>query len=70
MQKICDLHVHRKYSGEASKIIDVIKIGLNSEKKGIDIIGTSDCLFPDMMQIMENCKLKNILILHGWISNF
>ena len=57
MQKVCDLHIHSKYSGGASKNIDIFKIALNCEKKGINIVGTGDCLHPSWLN-----KLKNSLI--------
>jgi uncharacterized protein (TIGR00375 family) len=57
MQKICDLHIHSKYSKGASRNIDIFKIALNCEKKGINIVGTGDCLHPLWLN-----KLKNNLI--------
>ena len=44
MQMVGDLHIHSKYSGGASRNIDIFKLALNSAKKGIDILGTGDCL--------------------------
>ncbi|MFX1365823.1 MAG: hypothetical protein ACFFCE_00320 [Promethearchaeota archaeon] len=46
MIKICDLHIHSKFSGEASKNIDIFKIANNYRLKGIDIVGIGDCLHP------------------------
>jgi len=46
MYKICDLHVHSKFSGGASKNIDIFKIAFNCGVKGIQIVGTGDCLHP------------------------
>ena len=57
MQKICDLHIHSKYSRGASRNIDIFNIALNSEKKGLNITGTGDCLHPSWLY-----KLKTSLI--------
>ncbi len=57
MNKICDLHIHSKYSGGASKNIDVFKLAFNSYLKGIQLVGTGDCLHP--LWLIE---LKNNLI--------
>ncbi|MFX1309788.1 MAG: DNA helicase UvrD, partial [Promethearchaeota archaeon] len=46
MYKICDLHIHSKFSGGASKKIDIFKIAFNCNVKGIQIVGTGDCLHP------------------------
>ncbi len=46
MFKICDLHIHSKFSGGASKNIDIFKIASNSDIKGIQLVGTGDCLHP------------------------
>ncbi|MFX1377366.1 MAG: endonuclease Q family protein [Promethearchaeota archaeon] len=53
MQKICDLHIHTKYSGGASRNIELFKIALNSKKKGIDLIGTGDCLHPSWLSELK-----------------
>ncbi|UCC20119.1 MAG: hypothetical protein JSV62_02220 [Promethearchaeota archaeon] len=57
MNKICDLHIHSKYSGGASKNIDINKIAFNCNVKGIQLVGTGDCLHP--LWLIE---LKNNLI--------
>ncbi|MFX0037323.1 MAG: endonuclease Q family protein [Candidatus Hermodarchaeota archaeon] len=46
MLKICDLHIHSKFSGGASKNINIINIAFNCNMKGIDLVGTGDCLHP------------------------
>ncbi|MFW9940010.1 MAG: endonuclease Q family protein [Candidatus Thorarchaeota archaeon] len=58
MQKICDLHIHSKYSRGASKNINIFKIALNSEKKGLDIIGTGDCLHPSWLYNLKNSLIE------------
>ncbi|MFX0023123.1 MAG: endonuclease Q family protein [Candidatus Hermodarchaeota archaeon] len=60
MDKICDLHIHSKFSGGASKNIDVFKIAYNCNLKGIQLVGTGDCLHP--LWLIE---LKNNLIEHS-----
>ena len=46
MDKICDLHIHSRYSGGTSNLINVQKLAQNCRLKGIDIIGTGDCFHP------------------------
>lgn len=58
MQKVCDLHIHSKYSEGASKNIDIFKIALNSEKKGINIVGTGDCLHPSWLNELKNSLIE------------
>ena len=57
MQKICDLHIHSKFSGGASKNIDIFNIAFNCNMKGINLVGTGDCLHP-----LWKSDLKNNLI--------
>jgi len=54
MLKICDLHIHSKFSGGASKNIDIFKIALNCKVKGINIVGTGDCLHPLWISELNN----------------
>ncbi|MFX1365805.1 MAG: endonuclease Q family protein [Promethearchaeota archaeon] len=54
MIKICDLHIHSKYSGGASKYIDIFKIASNCKLKGINIVGTGDCLHPLWRKELNN----------------
>ncbi|MFX1377834.1 MAG: endonuclease Q family protein [Promethearchaeota archaeon] len=60
MNKICDLHIHSKFSGGASKSIDIYKIAANCSVKGIQLVGTGDCLHPLWLN-----ELKNNLIEHS-----
>ena len=53
MQRICDLHLHSKFSGGASKNIDVYNLANNCKKKGIDILGTGDCLHPSWLSDLK-----------------
>jgi len=46
MEKICDLHIHSRYSGGTSNLINVQKLAENCSLKGIDIVGTGDCFHP------------------------
>jgi len=46
MEKICDLHIHSRYSGGTSNLINIRKLAQNCRLKGIDIVGTGDCFHP------------------------
>jgi len=47
-----DLHIHSKYSSSVSEKMEFKTLGVQGEKKGIDLLGTGDCLHP--------CWRKNI----------
>jgi uncharacterized protein (TIGR00375 family) len=53
MQMVGDLHIHSKYSGGASRSIDIFKLALNSTKKGINILGTGDCLHASWLNELK-----------------
>ncbi|MHA1240139.1 MAG: hypothetical protein ACTSQU_05030 [Promethearchaeota archaeon] len=46
IEKICDLHIHSRYSGGTINLINVRKLAQNCRLKGIDIVGTGDCFHP------------------------
>lgn len=46
MKQICDLHIHSRFSGGASKNINLVNLAYNCKVKGIQIVGTGDCLHP------------------------
>ena len=54
MRKICDLHLHSKYSGGASQNINLYNLASNSMMKGIDILGTGDCLHPTWLSEIKS----------------
>jgi PHP family Zn ribbon phosphoesterase len=54
MHKICDLHIHSRFSGGASKIIDICWIASNCNMKGIQVVGTGDCLYPLWLIELKN----------------
>ncbi len=46
MEKRADLHIHSRYSGGVSDKMRLHTLAREGKKKGIDIIGTGDCLHP------------------------
>ena len=61
MNKICDLHIHSRFSGGASKEIDIFKIALNCNMKGIQLVGTGDCLHPLWLNELKKNKVDYIV---------
>jgi len=41
-----DLHIHSKYSSGVSKKMEFKTLSIQGKKKGIDLLGTGDCLHP------------------------
>ncbi|MFX1257621.1 MAG: endonuclease Q family protein [Promethearchaeota archaeon] len=54
MQRVCDLHIHSKYSGGTSNNINLLEIAKNCKIKGINIVGTGDCLYPLWLRELRN----------------
>ncbi|HJH32266.1 MAG TPA: TIGR00375 family protein [Methanosarcinaceae archaeon] len=46
MQINADLHVHSKYSMASSPRMELPTIAVEAAKKGIDLVGTGDCIHP------------------------
>jgi uncharacterized protein (TIGR00375 family) len=46
MQFFSDLHIHSKYSRATSKSLDLKALSKSAKIKGLDILGTGDCLHP------------------------
>ncbi|MFP4185253.1 MAG: TIGR00375 family protein [Thermoplasmata archaeon] len=41
-----DFHIHSKYSSGVSESMDLETLSVEGEKKGIDLLGTGDCMHP------------------------
>ncbi len=54
MRFITDLHIHSRYSRACSKELTLPNIGAWCEKKGIDVVGTSDFTFPTWFESLTN----------------
>ncbi len=57
-----DLHIHSKYSGGTSKDMNLRNIIKYSKIKGLDIVGTGDCLNPEYLKEIKEFKDKNIIL--------
>lgn len=55
MKYITDLHIHSKFSGGTSNNITILNIVKSCKIKGIDIVGTGDCLCSFWL---ENLKMQ------------
>ncbi|MFW5945266.1 MAG: TIGR00375 family protein [Candidatus Natronoplasma sp.] len=49
-----DLHIHSKYSSGVSDKMDLKTLSIEGEKKGIDLLGTGDCLHPRWRKSIED----------------
>jgi uncharacterized protein (TIGR00375 family) len=54
MQQICDLHIHSRFSGGASKTINLLNLSNNCKIKGVQIVGTGDCLHPSWLNELKD----------------
>ncbi|TSJ77072.1 endonuclease Q family protein [Rariglobus hedericola] len=48
-----DLHIHSRYASAVSKDMTLENISLYARKKGVDLIGTGDCVQPDWLRELE-----------------
>ncbi|MDF3056981.1 MAG: hypothetical protein K0R17_1196 [Rariglobus sp.] len=48
-----DLHIHSRYASAVSKDMTLENISLHARKKGVDLIGTGDCLQPAWLKELE-----------------
>lgn len=55
MNYITDFHIHSKFSGGTSRTISISNIAKSCRIKGIDIVGSGDCLHPLWL---ENLKAQ------------
>ncbi len=61
-----DLHIHGKYSNGVSEKMEFKVLSRQSEKKGIDLLGTGDCLNPRWRKDIEKLEReKESVFVHG-----
>jgi len=51
-----DLHIHSRFSGATSNKMDIETISLEAPRKGIDLVGTGDCLHSGWMKEIRQCE--------------
>lgn len=54
MQLAADLHIHSRYASAVSKDMTLENISLFARKKGVDLIGTGDCLQPVWLRELQD----------------
>ncbi len=59
MKVNADLHIHSMYSKAVSRDMNLQQIAREASRKGINIVGTGDCLFPKWFDEIK--KLPNML---------
>ncbi|ABR56895.1 PHP domain protein [Methanococcus aeolicus Nankai-3] len=58
-----DLHIHSRYSKGTSKFMNIENIIKYGKKKGLEIIGTGDCLHPIYLKEIKHHNNSNNLLL-------
>ncbi len=53
----CDLHIHSRYSGGTSTNMTIKTLAVESKKKGMDLLGTGDCLHSKWMKEIKECEV-------------
>ncbi len=54
-----DFHIHSKYSAGCSESMNLSTIAREAKKKGIDLVGTGDCLHPKWRREIKSETVKN-----------
>ena len=52
-----DLHIHSRFSGATSEKMNIQNIALVAPLKGIDVVGTGDCLHSGWMEEIKSCDV-------------
>ena len=52
-----DLHIHSRFSGATSKKMNIQNIAFVAPLKGIDVMGTGDCLHSGWMEEIKRCEV-------------
>ncbi len=60
MAYVADLHTHSRFAGACSTSLNIANMAKWAQKKGIDLLGTGDCLHPLWFN-----EIKNILTDNG-----
>ena len=63
----CDLHIHSRYSGGTSSNMTIENLAIESKKKGMDLLGTGDCLHPKWLEEIKTAERidEGTFELHG-----
>lgn len=59
MQVNADLHIHSKYSGAVSEKMELKVLSIESRKKGIQLLGTGDCLHEKWLKDIKELNKIN-----------
>jgi len=52
-----DLHIHSRFSGATSNKMSIQNIAFVAPLKGIDVVGTGDCLHSGWMEEIKRCEV-------------
>ena len=52
-----DLHIHSRFSGATSNKMNIQNIAFVAPLKGIDVVGTGDCLHSGWMEEIRKCQV-------------
>ena len=52
-----DLHIHSRFSGATSDKMDIKTISLEAPRKGVNVVGTGDCLHSGWMKEIKECNV-------------
>jgi uncharacterized protein (TIGR00375 family) len=65
MRANLDLHIHSKYSAATSRDMDLPEIARGAARKGVKIVGTGDCLFPQWLEDIRKLPERDGLFCLG-----
>lgn len=54
MTVVADLHIHSRYSNATSPQMELPTLALGARRKGIDLLGTGDCIQPDWLATLSS----------------
>ncbi|MCG7853408.1 MAG: phosphotransferase, partial [Methanosarcinaceae archaeon] len=66
MQINADLHIHSKYSMACSNKMELPTIAVEAAKKGIDLVGTGDCIHPKWLLDIKQAAMDDETV---WIND-